>query len=153
MSDGELEHMLAKARNARFGGHDAWSVQSTGEKLTSASVRNKPEWIAEMGYTLAEAYLDRLREHAANEGAPVVALCAKIESELAEIDDKDRMAFSADLGLQVPGLNRVAPAQTLSFPDFIAFKGEHGAKDAGRMRAEGKEGREYVVKDGDVLNF
>ena len=41
-------------------------------------------------------------------------------------------------------------AQTIAFADFIAFKGEQGAKDAGRMRAEGKE---YVVKDGDVLNF
>jgi ribosome-binding ATPase YchF (GTP1/OBG family) len=137
------------------------------------------------------------REYAATEGAPVVALCAKIESELAEMDDEDKMAFLADLGLQEPGLNRVARAaydllslqtyftagvkevrawtirkgdtapqaagvihtdfekgficaQTISFPDFIAFKREHGAKDAGKMRAEGKK---YVVKDGDVLNF
>ena len=37
-----------------------------------------------------------------------------------------------------------------AFDDYIAFKGEQGAKDAGKMRAEGKE---YVVKDGDVLNF
>ena len=41
-------------------------------------------------------------------------------------------------------------AQTIAFEDFIAFGGEQGAKDAGRMRAEGKD---YVVKDGDVLNF
>ena len=41
-------------------------------------------------------------------------------------------------------------AQTIAFDDFIAYKGEQGAKDAGKMRAEGKE---YVVKDGDVLNF
>jgi ribosome-binding ATPase YchF (GTP1/OBG family) len=41
-------------------------------------------------------------------------------------------------------------AQTIAFDDFIAYKGEAGAKEAGRMRAEGKE---YVVKDGDVLNF
>jgi GTP-binding protein YchF len=41
-------------------------------------------------------------------------------------------------------------AQTISFEDFIACKGEHGAKEAGKMRAEGKE---YVVRDGDVLNF
>ena len=44
-------------------------------------------------------YLDRLREHAAKEGAPVVALCAKIEAELADLDDEDKMAFLADLGL------------------------------------------------------
>ena len=41
-------------------------------------------------------------------------------------------------------------AQTIAFDDFVAYKGEPGAKDAGKMRAEGKE---YVVKDGDVLNF
>jgi len=41
-------------------------------------------------------------------------------------------------------------AQTIAFEDFIQFKGEQGAKDAGKMRAEGKE---YVVKDGDVMNF
>ena len=41
-------------------------------------------------------------------------------------------------------------AQTIAFDDYITYKGEQGAKDAGKMRAEGKE---YVVKDGDVLNF
>ena len=41
-------------------------------------------------------------------------------------------------------------AQTISFADYIQYQGEQGAKDAGKMRAEGKE---YVVKDGDVLNF
>jgi GTP-binding protein YchF len=41
-------------------------------------------------------------------------------------------------------------AQTIAFADFVSLKGEQGAKDAGKMRAEGKE---YVVKDGDVLNF
>jgi GTP-binding protein YchF len=41
-------------------------------------------------------------------------------------------------------------AQTIAFNDFVAFKGELGAKEAGKMRAEGKE---YVVHDGDVMNF
>jgi ribosome-binding ATPase YchF (GTP1/OBG family) len=41
-------------------------------------------------------------------------------------------------------------AQTIAFADFVACKGEHGAKEAGKMRSEGKE---YIVKDGDVLNF
>ncbi|KAB2969520.1 redox-regulated ATPase YchF [Zoogloea sp.] len=142
-------------------------------------------------------YLDRLREHAAKEGAPVVALCAKIEAELADLDEEDKLAFLADLGLEEPGLNRLiragyqllglqtyftagvkevrawtihvgdtAPqaagvihtdfergfirAQTIAFDDFIKYKGEAGAKEAGKMRSEGKE---YVVKDGDVLNF
>ena len=41
-------------------------------------------------------------------------------------------------------------AQTIAYADFLRYKGEHGAKEAGKMRAEGKE---YVVQDGDVLNF
>src|SRR5690606_19648329 len=142
-------------------------------------------------------YLDRLRAHAAADDAPVVALCAKIEAELADLDDEDKKAFLADLGLEEPGLNRLARAaydllglqtyftagvkevrawtihkgdtapqaagvihtdfekgfiraQTIAFDDFIAYGGEQGAKEAGKMRAEGKE---YVVKDGDVMNF
>jgi len=41
-------------------------------------------------------------------------------------------------------------AQTIAFDDFVAYKGEQGAKEAGKMRSEGKE---YIVKDGDVMNF
>ncbi len=141
--------------------------------------------------------LDKLREYAAAQNAPVVAICAKIEAELAEMDDADRLEFLKELGQEEPGLNRLiragfgllglqtyftagvkevrawtihkgdtAPqaagvihgdfergfirAQTIAFDDFIQFKGEQGAKDAGKMRAEGKE---YIVKDGDVMNF
>jgi len=41
-------------------------------------------------------------------------------------------------------------AQTIAYEDFITYKGEQGAKEAGKMRAEGKD---YIVKDGDVMNF
>ncbi len=142
-------------------------------------------------------FLDRLREYADQQNAPVVAICAKIEAELSEMDDADRLEFLKELGQDEPGLNRLiragfkllglqtyftagvkevrawtihigdtAPqaagvihgdfergfirAQTIAFDDFIAYKGEQGAKDAGKMRAEGKE---YIVKDGDVMNF
>ena len=142
-------------------------------------------------------FLDRLKEYAAKQNAPVVAICAKTEAELSEMSDEDRSMFLAEMGQDEPGLNRLiraafkllglqtyftagvkevrawtihigdtAPqaagvihtdfergfirAQTIAFDDFIAFKGEQGAKDAGKMRAEGKD---YVVKDGDVLNF
>ena len=142
-------------------------------------------------------YLDRLREYADKQGAPVVAICAKIEADLAEMDDEDKKMFLAEIGQEEPGLNRLiraafkllglqtyftagvkevrawtihigdtAPqaagvihgdfergfirAQTIAFDDYIQFKGEQGAKDAGKMRSEGKE---YVVKDGDVMNF
>jgi len=142
-------------------------------------------------------HLDRLRAYAATQNAPVVAICAKIESEIAEMPDEDKKMFLAEIGQDEPGLNRLiraafkllglqtyftagvkevrawtvaigatAPqaagvihtdfergfirAQTIAFDDFIGFKGEQGAKDAGKMRSEGKE---YVVKDGDVMNF
>jgi len=142
-------------------------------------------------------FLDRLKEYAAAQNGPVVAICAKTEAELSEMSDEDRAMFLAEMGQDEPGLNRLiragfsllglhtyftagvkevrawtihkgdtAPqaagvihtdfergfirAQTIAFDDFIQHKGESGAKDAGKMRAEGKE---YVVKDGDVLNF
>ena len=152
--------------------------------------------VAEDGFE-NNPFLDRLREYADKQGAPVVAICAKIEAELSEMDDEDKAMFLAEIGQSEPGLDRLiraaykllglqtyftagvkevrawtihmgdtAPqaagvihgdfergfirAQTIAFDDFIQFKGEQGAKDAGKMRAEGKE---YVVKDGDVLNF
>ena len=152
--------------------------------------------VAEDGFE-NNPFLDRLKEYAAQQNAPVVAICAKIEAELSEMDDADRLEFLKELGQDEPGLNRLiragfkllglqtyftagvkevrawtihigdtAPkaagvihgdfergfirAQTIAFDDFIAYKGEQGAKDAGKMRAEGKD---YVVKDGDVMNF
>ena len=141
--------------------------------------------------------LKRVQEYAAQEGAPVVAICAALESEIAELSDEDKQIFLADVGLEEPGLNRLiraayqllglqtyftagvkevrawtvhkgdtAPqaaavihtdfekgfirAEVISYDDFIACKGEQGAKEAGKMRLEGKE---YVVKDGDVMHF
>jgi len=141
--------------------------------------------------------LDKLTEFAAARNAPVVAICAAIESEIVDLSDEDRDVFLADMGMEEPGLNRLiraafkllglqtyftagvkevrawtvpvgatAPqaagvihtdfergfirAQTIAYDDYIACKGEQGAKEAGKMRAEGKE---YVVQDGDVMNF
>ena len=152
--------------------------------------------VAEDGFD-NNPHLDAVRAHAAAEGAQVVALCAAIEAEIADLDDADKKDFLESMGLEEPGLDRLiragykllglqtyftagvkevrawtihvgdtAPqaagvihtdfergfirAQTIAFDDFIQFKGETGAKEAGKMRAEGKE---YVVKDGDVLNF
>jgi GTP-binding protein YchF len=54
------------------------------------------------------AYVERVRAHAATEGAGVVLICAKVESEIAELDDADRAGFLADLGLTEPGLASLA---------------------------------------------
>jgi len=152
--------------------------------------------VSESGFT-DNPLLDQLTEFANKQNAPIVAISAAIEAEIANLDDADKLEFLADLGMEEPGLDRLiraafkllglqtyftagvkevrawtvaigatAPqaagvihtdfergfirAQTISFDDYITYKGESGAKEAGKMRAEGKE---YIVKDGDVLNF
>jgi ribosome-binding ATPase YchF (GTP1/OBG family) len=142
-------------------------------------------------------YLDRLCAYAAERGAPVVAICAKIESEIADLDDEEKKLFLSDMGMQEPGLNRLiragfqllglqtyftagvkevrawtvrigatAPqaagvihtdfekgfirAEVIAYDDYVACKGEQGAKEKGKMRLEGKD---YIVKDGDVMHF
>ncbi len=141
--------------------------------------------------------LKLVEEHAAKGKAPVVAFCAALEAEIADLADEDKQVFLADVGLEEPGLNRLiragytllglqtyftagvkevrawtihkgdtAPqaagvihtdfehgfirAEVIALEDFITRKGEHGAKEAGKMRLEGKE---YVVHDGDVMHF
>ena len=141
--------------------------------------------------------LDKVKAYAALENATVVELCAATESELVELDDKDRQEFMDDLGLSEPGLHRViragydllglqtyftagvkevrawtikkgasAPqaagvihtdfekgfirAEVIAYDEFVKCKGEQGAKEAGKLRLEGKE---YIVCDGDVMHF
>jgi GTP-binding protein YchF len=142
-------------------------------------------------------HLDAVRKYAEQEGAPVVPVCAAIESEMIELDDEEKQEFLSEMGLDEPGLNRViraghallglqsyftagpkevrgwtvkvgatAPeaagvihtdfqkgfirAEVTSFDDFVQYNGENGAKEAGKLRLEGKE---YIVKDGDVMHF
>ncbi|MEO5672074.1 MAG: redox-regulated ATPase YchF, partial [Ramlibacter sp.] len=52
-------------------------------------------------------YLDRLREYAAAQNAPVVAICAKMEAEMADMSDEDKQMFLAEIGQDEPGLNRL----------------------------------------------
>ena len=152
--------------------------------------------VAEDGFT-GNPYLDSVVERAASEGSEVVAVCAAIEAEIAQLEEADRAEFLSSIGLEEPGLNRViragykllglqtyftcgpkevrawtlkigatAPqaagvihtdfekgfirAEVIAFDDFIANKGEQGAKEVGKLRLEGKE---YIVQDGDVMHF
>ncbi|WP_438958812.1 redox-regulated ATPase YchF [Porticoccus sp.] len=142
-------------------------------------------------------YLDQVNTVAAAENAVVVPICNKLESEIAELGDDEKLDFLQEMGMEEPGLNRViragysllglqtyftagvkevrawtipvgatAPqaagrihtdfekgfirAEVIAYEDFVAGKGEQGAKDAGKWRLEGKE---YVVHDGDVVHF
>ena len=55
------EHLVRKAHDAKRGGHEAWAVQSTGEKVAVALVLNRADWLAEMQYTLADAIAAAVR--------------------------------------------------------------------------------------------
>jgi len=55
-------------------------------------------------------YLDKVMALGKTEGAPVVCICAKIEAEISELDDEDKVEFLKELGQQEPGLNRVIRA-------------------------------------------
>ncbi len=152
--------------------------------------------VAEDGFE-NNAHLDRLRAYAETQRAPVVAICAKMEADMADMSSEDKAMFLSEIGQSEPGLNRLIVAafkllglqtyftagvkevrawtihvgdtgpqaagvihtdfekgyiraQTIAFDDFVRFGGEQGAKEAGKMRAEGKD---YVVHDGDVMNF
>jgi hypothetical protein len=70
------EHLLRKARDAKRGGHDAWGVQSTGEKVAVALVLNRADWLTQIGYTMPEA-IER-------SGVEWVAMIPQIARQLAE---------------------------------------------------------------------
>jgi GTP-binding protein YchF len=152
--------------------------------------------VNETGFT-NNPYLDAVKARAATEGAVVVAVCAAMEAEIAQLDDAEKGEFLKDLGLSEPGLDRVIRAayqllglqtyftagvkevrawtvragstgpqaagvihtdfergfiraEVIGYDDFIAYRGEAGAKEAGKLRLEGKE---YIVREGDVMHF
>jgi len=74
----EYEHLLRKARDAKRGGHNAWAVQSTGEKVAVALVLNRADWLAEIQYTIPEA-IDRSAEE-------WVSIIPQVAQQLGEED-------------------------------------------------------------------
>ena len=152
---------------------------------------------SDIGKSEPNQYVAKLIEHAKKEKSPVVQICGKIESEISELAEEEKLAFLKDMGMEEPGLNRViragyellgletyftagqievrawtiqkgskAPqaagvihtdfekgfikAEVFHFNDLMKFKSEASIKDAGALRLEGKE---YVVKDGDIMHF
>jgi len=152
--------------------------------------------VAEHGFE-GNPMLEQLRRRAAGERAPVVAISAALEAQIADLDAEDKALFLADMGMTEPGLDRLIRAaygllglhtyftagpkevrawtipfnanaaqaagvihtdfergfiraEVIGYDDYVACHGEQGAKEAGRMRLEG---RDYVVRDGDVMHF
>ncbi|QIH77023.1 redox-regulated ATPase YchF [Macrococcoides canis] len=142
-------------------------------------------------------HLKAIKAYAEAEGSEVIVISAKIEEELATLEDEDKAEYLADLGIEEAGLDKLirasyhllglatyftagiqevrawtfkkgmtAPqcagiihtdfergfirAETVSYDDLIEHNGMSGAKEAGKVRLEGKE---YIMQDGDVVHF
>ena len=142
-------------------------------------------------------YVKQVREFAAGENAEVIVICAKIESEIAELEGEEKQMFLEELGIEESGLDQLirasynllglatyftagvqevrawtfrkgmkAPqcagiihsdfergfirAEIVSYDDLMAAGSMTAAKEAGKVRLEGKE---YEVKDGDIIHF
>ncbi|MBF0780944.1 MULTISPECIES: redox-regulated ATPase YchF [unclassified Granulicatella] len=142
-------------------------------------------------------YVEQVRQFAQSESAEVVVVCARIEEEVAELDDEEKREFLKDYGIDISGLDILiqraytllglgtyftageqevrawtfkrgmkAPqcagiihsdfergfirAETVAYDDLSAYGNMQKAKEAGRVRLEGKE---YVVQDGDIMLF
>ena len=145
----------------------------------------------------ANPYVGKVREYAKQEGAEVIVICARIEEEIAELDDDEKKMFLTELGIRESGLDQLikaaysllglatyftagepevrawtfkkgmkAPqcagiihsdfekgfirAETVSYEDLIKYGSVAAAREAGKVRLEGKD---YVVQDGDVMHF
>ena len=118
--------------------------------------------VAEDGFT-NNHMLDRLTAYATAQNAPVVAISAKMEAEMAEMDDEDRAMFLAELGQTEPGLDRLIRSAykllglqtyfTAGVKEVRAWTihvGDTGPQAAGVIHTDFEK---YVVKDGDVMNF
>ncbi len=138
-----------------------------------------------------------VRDYAEREGMEMVPICARIESELAELDDADKREMLADMGMDEPALDKLARSayhllglqsyytagpkeirawtirhgtkapqaagvihtdfekgfirvEAYSVDDLLELGSEKAIKEAGRLRVEGKD---YVMRDGDVCHF
>jgi GTP-binding protein YchF len=147
--------------------------------------------------SMSNAHVKKVEEYAKKHGAHVIAICAKLEAEVAGLGEEDSLAYLQEVGLKETGLDRLiktsfqelglltflttgeietrawtipqgtkAPlaagkihtdiqkgfirAEVVSYDDLIHYQGRPKAKEAGKVRMEGKE---YIVKDGDVILF
>jgi ribosome-binding ATPase len=153
--------------------------------------------VEEASAATGNAFSQKVEARARAEGAAVVVISAKIESEIAVLSRGERSEYLSAVGLDEAGLDRLiragyglldlvtfftvgpketrawtitrgakAPqaagvihtdfergfirAETIAYDDYVAGGGEAGARDAGKLRLEGKD---YVVQDGDVMHF
>ena len=193
---------LKKVRAALDAGRAARTVELSKEERGVLRplflLTMKPTlYVANVGEEGSRRMLEAVQAFAAKENAPVVAVSAALEAQIADMPDEDKKLFLDDMGMDEPGLNRVvraaygllglqtfftagpkearawtvragstAPqaagvihtdfergfirAEVASYEDYVACGGEQGAREAGKLRLEG---RDYTVRDGDVIHF
>ncbi|MBZ5199603.1 redox-regulated ATPase YchF [Planomicrobium chinense] len=201
------EPVLMKLREAFEAGDLARSIDFTEDELRIAKNLNlltlKPMlYVANVAEDeIADAedneYVQKVRDYAAQQNSQVIVVCAKIEEEMAELEDEEKEMFLEELGIKESGLDQLikasynllglatyftagvqevrawtfkkgmkAPqcagvihsdfergfirAETVAYEDLIETGSMAAAKEAGKVRQEGKE---YVVQDGDVMLF
>ena len=204
----EEDAVCRRIKDALDEGHPAREVELTKEEAELIKEMNlltrKPVLyvanVAEDEITTAydeNPFVQKVKEFAAKSGAQVVAISAKVESEIAELDEEEARAFLEDLGEKESGLDRLikaafdllglqtfltagpdecrawtivkgttAPkaagkihtdfergfirAEVVNFDDLVAAGSVNAAREKGQVRVEGKD---YVMQDGDVVNF
>lgn len=201
------EPVLMKLREAFENGQLARSIDFTEDELKIAKGLNlltiKPMlYVANVAEDeIADAdnneYVQTVRDFATKDNADVIVICAKIEEEMAELEDEEKEMFLEELGIKESGLDLLvkasysllglatyftagvqevrawtfkkgmkAPqcagvihsdfergfirAETVAYDDLVEIGSMAAAKEAGKVRQEGKE---YIVKDGDVMLF
>ncbi len=201
------EPVLAKLREAFENGELARSIDFTEDELKIAKGLNlltlKPMlYVAnvsedEIADAASNEYVQQVRDYAAGHDSDVIVVCAKIEEEMAELDDEEKEMFLEELGIEESGLDQLvkaaynllglatyftagvqevrawtfkkgmkAPqcagiihsdfergfirAETVAYDELVEAGSMAAAKEAGKVRQEGKE---YIVKDGDVMLF
>ncbi|HSI66741.1 MAG TPA: redox-regulated ATPase YchF [Planococcus sp. (in: firmicutes)] len=201
------EPVLFKLRDAFENGQLARSIDFTDDELRIAKGLNlltiKPMLYAanvsedEIADADSNEYVQKVREFAEQDNAIVIVVCAKIEEEMAELEDDEKAMFLEELGIKESGLDQLikasydllglatyftagvqevrawtfkkgmkAPqcagvihsdfergfirAETVAYDDLVEIGSMAAAKEAGKVRQEGKE---YIVKDGDVMLF
>ncbi|KAB2330811.1 redox-regulated ATPase YchF [Cytobacillus depressus] len=202
----ELE-ILEKLKEAFESDKPARTVEFTEEQMKVAKglhlLTIKPVlYVANVGEDdvadpTSNEYVQQVKEFANNDNAEVIVVCAKIESEIAELEGEEKEMFLQELGIEESGLDQLirsayhllglatyftagvqevrawtfkkgmkAPecagiihsdfekgfirAETVSYDDLLEGGNMVAAREAGKVRLEGKE---YIVKDGDVIHF
>jgi GTP-binding protein YchF len=195
------EKMKAILEDGRLISSAEWSETEMESVVETQLITSKPVLfvcnVDEEGLEEDNDHVKTVKNHARTLGSEVIVVCAQAEAELSELEADERVEFLQDLGIDEPGLDKLAratyqllglqtyftagekeirawtiqngwkapqaagvihtdfergfiKAEVYSIGDLVNVGSERGLREAGKLRIEGKE---YIVKDGDVMHF